>query len=222
MNIALLLYHRVNELDMVGPYTTLYTAKHFLKEQHLAKQDLAAGAQTNGEREPGEAFGLYTVAKSRNSVETSGGLIITPHWAFNSAPPPDVLIVPGGAGAVQASRDKAVAGYLKEWAPKLKLLIGVSTGVLILGELGFLRDLRATTLATQRERLLDYEVGEIIDARVVKNGSGLWCSGGGAAGIDAGLELLKEFYGADLAEEVARYLNYPLWSPGPLEQGSLF
>ncbi|MDQ3460308.1 MAG: hypothetical protein M3498_13585, partial [Deinococcota bacterium] len=86
MDIALLLYHHVNELDLVGPYNALHTAKRYLSE------DLSEGAD---EESP---LALFTVAKARNSVETSGGLIITPHWAFASAPHPDVLVVPGGAG----------------------------------------------------------------------------------------------------------------------------
>ncbi|CAN5463178.1 DJ-1/PfpI family protein [soil metagenome] len=206
MNIALLLYHHVNELDLVGPYNALHTAKRYLEE-------VAEDA----------AFTLYTVAKARNSVETSGGLIITPHWAFASAPHPDVLVVPGGTGWQAASRDRAIAGYIREHAPRLRYLLGVCTGALLLGELGLLRDLRATTFEARKEQLRDYEVGEIVDERVVKNDSGLWCAGGVTAGIDAGLELVSDLHGRDLAERVAAHLNYPLWRPAePVNQGSAF
>jgi cyclohexyl-isocyanide hydratase len=204
MNIALLLYHHVNELDAVGPYTAVHTAKRYLPDDEEAP------------------FTLYTVAKARNSVETSGGLIITPHWAFASAPAPDALLVPGGAGWLAASRDKVIVSYLREQAPRLKYLIGICTGALLLGKLGFLRDLRATTFAAYREQLLDYEVGEIVDERVVKN-PGIWCAGGVTAGIDAGLELVAELYGNGLAQRVARHLNYPVWRAEKApEQGTLF
>lgn len=204
MNIALLLYHHVNELDLVGPYTALHTAMRLL------------------EAPEGEEAALYTVAKARNSVESSGGLIITPHWAFASAPPPDVLVVPGGAGWQAASRDRVIVGFIRDHAPRLRLLMGVCTGVLILGELGLLRDLRATTFGAYQDKLRDYEVGEIMSARVVKNANGLWCAGGVTAGIDAGLELASELFGRGVAERTAAHLNYPLWRAETLKQGGLF
>jgi cyclohexyl-isocyanide hydratase len=191
MNIAVLLFHHAHELDAVGPYSALSAARHFVDE---------------------EALNLYTVAKSRNSVETSGGLVITPDWAFASAPVPEVLIVPGGAGVETARRDRALLAYLRG-AAGVRILASVCTGAFLLGELGLLRDQRATTHAAHRERLLDYEVGEIVDARVVKNESGLWCAGGVTAGIDLGLELTLELFGTGVARKVAERINYPFWAP---------
>ena len=185
MNIALLLYHEVHELDAVGTYSAVRAA------DSLPQLD------------------LFTAAKSRNSVQTSGGLTLTPQWAFMSAPEPDVLIVPGGAGVDAASRDKALTSYLKDKAARVRLLVSVGTGAFLLGELGLLRDLRATTWLPLRERLLDYEVGEIVDARVVKN-ERVWCAGGASAGLDVGLALLHEFYGEEVAARAAERLAYPL------------
>lgn len=189
MNIALLLYHEVHELDVVGTYSALRAAANSLSEDQL---------------------NLFTTAKSRNSVQTSGGLTVTPQWAFMSAPEPDVLIVPGGAGVDAASRDRALTSYLKDKAARVRLLVSVSTGAFLLGELGFLRDLRATTWLPLRERLLDYDVGEVVDARVVKN-ERVWCAGGASAGLDVGLELLREFYGQEVAAHAAERLAYPFW-----------
>ncbi len=188
MNIALALYHEVHELDVVSTYSVI-----------------RAGLSSMGEDE-----NLFTTAKSRNSVQTSGGLTVTPQWAFMSAPEPDVLIVPGGAGVDAASRDKALTSYLKDKAERVKLLVSVSTGAFLLGELGMLRDLRATTWLPLRERLLDYEVGEIVDSRVVKN-ERVWCAGGASAGLDAGLELLRELYGEEVASRAAERVAYPFW-----------
>ena len=189
MNIALLLYHEVHELDVVSAYSALRAAASSLPEDQL---------------------NLFTTAKSRNSVQTSGGLTITPQWAFMSAPEPDVLIVPGGAGVNAASRDRALTSYLKDRAERVRLLVSVSTGAFLLGELGLLRDLRATTWLPLRERLLDYDVGEVVEARVVKN-KRVWCAGGASAGLDVGLELLREFYGQEVAARAAERVAYPFW-----------
>jgi len=192
MNIAVLLFNGVHELDVVGPYSVLGAARARLGE---------------------DAFDLFTVAKSRISVQTSGGLVVTPQWAFMSAPAPDVLIVPGGVGVEAARRDRALTAYLAEAAQRVRILLSVSTGAFLLGELGLLRDLRATTWEGQRERLRDFEVGEVVDARVVKNEGGRWFTGGVSAGLDGGLELVRELFGEEVAREAAARLAYPFWQP---------
>ena len=184
MNVAVLLFPEVHELDAVGPYSAVNAARHFVSEDDLT---------------------LYTVAASRRPVQTSGGLTLTPHHDFSDAPPPDVLVVPGGRGVDGAAREEAVTGYVLEHASRAKLLVSVCTGAFLLGEAGLLRGLRANTWAGKRERLLDYGVEEIVDARVVKN-ERVWCAGGVSAGIDAGLEVVEALYGA------AVQINYPFWA----------
>ena len=193
INVAVLLFPEVHELDAVGPYSAVNAARHFVSE---------------------DALSLFTVAKSRHPLQTSGGLTLTPHHDFASAPSPDVLIVPGGRGVDGAARDEAVLGYVLEHVPHTKLLVSVCTGAFLLGEAGLLRGLRANTWAGKRERLLDYEVGEIMDARVVKN-ERVWCAGGVSAGIDAGLDVVEELYGAEVAEKAAVQINYPFWAREP-------
>lgn len=197
LNVGVLLFHQVHELDAIGPYSAMASARQFLGDS--------------------QALNVYTLAKSRNSVESSGGIVITPTWAFASAPAPDVLLVPGGAGVYAAQRDKALMNYLRDAMPQLQLLSSVCTGALILGELGWLRDKRATTWAGKQSLLLDYQVAEIVDARVVKNlpqgqQAPIWCAGGVSAGIDMGLSIIEAFFGADVANKAAVQINYPFWT----------
>lgn len=180
MNIAVLLYNEVADLDALSVYGVLGAAKTSLDE---------------------EALNLYTVARSRMSVQTAGGLVVTPQWAFMSAPVPDVLIVPGG-NVDAVKKDRAVMAYLAEHAARVRLCLAVGTGAFLLGELGLVRDMDATTWTGARERLRDYEAGEIVDAPLVKNANGRWFAGGGAKGLGAGLEILLELFGAELAEGV--------------------
>ncbi len=185
MNVAVLLYNGVADLDALGVYGVLGAAKLFLDE---------------------DALNLYTVARSRMSAQTAGGLIVTPHWAFMSAPVPDVLVVPGGdVDAVK--KDRAVTAYLGEHAERVRFCMAVGTGAFLLGELGLLRDMDATTWAGALERLRDYEVGTIVDAAVVKNANGRWFAGGGEKALGAGLELLRELFGAAVADGVKEKLE---------------
>ncbi len=188
INIAVLLYNGVADLDALGVYGVLGAAKTALPE---------------------DALELYTVARSRMSVTTAGGLIVTPHWAFMSAPPPGVLIVPGG-DVDTVKKDRAVMAYLTEHAPAVRCCVAVGTGAFLLGELGLVRDMDATTWAGALERLRDYEVGEIVGAPVVKNQLGdkaRWFAGGGEKSLVVGLELLRHLFGRDVAEVVGERLE---------------
>ena len=188
LKIAVLLYNGVADLDALGVYSVLGAAKTTLPEDTLE---------------------LFTVARSRMSVTTAGGLVVTPHWAFMSAPPPDVLVIPGG-DVDTVKKDRAVMAYLGEHAPKVRVCVGIGTGTFLLGELGLVRDMDATTWAGALGRLRDYEVGEIVDAQVVKNqlehGS-RWFAGGGERSLTVGLELLKELFGPDTAKSVGERLE---------------
>ena len=180
-----MLYNDAADLDALGVYSVLGAAKAFLE---------------------GDALSLYTVARSRMSVVTEGGLIVTPHWAFMSAPPPDVLVVPGG-NLEAVTKDRAVMAYLKEHAPRVRLCLAGGTGAFLLGELGLVRDLDATTWAGALDRLRDYEPGRVLDAPLVKNDNGRWFAAGGANGLGAALELLKELFGEAVATGVKERLE---------------
>ena len=185
MNVGVLLFHEVHELDVVGPYTVLHTAKTMLEENDLE---------------------VFTVAKSRNSVQTSGDLTITPLYAFASAPQVDALFVPGGKGVDKAVKDKPLQLYLERTVPSLKHLLSVSSGSILLGELGYVRNQTVTTHHDVLERLKDYEALSVANKRIVKS-EGLWSSAAMASGMDLALEFVKEVFDEKLAKRVAVHLG---------------
>jgi cyclohexyl-isocyanide hydratase len=187
MNIAVLLFHEVHELDAVTIYSILHTAKNFLPDP--------------------DSFNLYTIAKGRNSVQTVGGFTITPNYAFASTPQPDILIVPGGAGIDRACKDKLVCAYLEDLRPSLKMLISISGGAFLLGKLGFLKGQRATTHPDNVAALEEFEVAGTSLERVVKNPSGIWCAGGSMAAAEVGLELIQDLLGKEMMQTVKKRLD---------------
>ncbi len=195
MNIAVLLYHEVNEFEAVTLFHILHTAKEISQMEDLE---------------------VFTVAKARNSVQTSGGLTITPLYAFMSCPQPDVLIIPGGSGIEKALRDKTITGYVSDVRPNLKVLATVSSGVLLLGKLGFLRDQVVTSRQDLLETLEDFEVLQVSKERMVKNDSGLWCAGESMAAIDLALDVVRHVISPDIAQRVEKRLGLQH------SQGSLF
>jgi transcriptional regulator GlxA family with amidase domain len=184
MRVGVLLSHHVSELDAVGPIAVLNAAR--------------------AQSETPEALEIATLAKSRNSVQTAAELTLTPTWAFASAPEMDVVIVPGGPGALQAARDRAVRRYLEAARPRLWASIG--SGALILGELGLLRDHPVTTHPSLRARIEDYEVLRVTPDPLVQ-AEGLWTARDGAAGLQLGLALVRAAFSDDLARETARQLG---------------
>lgn len=197
MTFGVLMFHEVNELDVVGPYSVLNTARAF---------QLSAGQDEEN------VLNLCTVAKSRNSVQTSAGMTITPTWAFASAPQVDVLVVPGGVGLEGALRDKPLKRYLDAVKDSLTLAASISGGALLLGAHGYLKDQVVTTHPELYERIEDYEVLRVSRDRLVKN-ERVWCAGGSSAGLDLSLEFVRHFYGDELAKRVRQHLDIPV-QPG--------
>ena len=195
MNIAVLLYHEVNEFEAVTLFHILHTAKEMSQMEDLE---------------------VFTLAKARNSVQTSGGLTITPLYAFMSCPQPDILLIPGGSGIEKALRDKTITGYISDVRPHLKVLASVSSGVLLLGKLGFLRDQVVTSRQDLLETLEDFEVLQVSKERIVKNDSGLWCAGESMAAIDLALDVVRYAMSPDIAQRVEKRLGMQH------SQGSLF
>ena len=161
INIACLLYHQVDEFEFMSVYSTL----------------------RNSEALKGIKLNTYTLAKSRNAVETKANIIISPHWGFMSAPEPEIMIIVGGNSNF-ALRDKVIMNYLKSRFKQCKYIIGLSEGISLLGELGLLTTLEFEGLAYFKS----YEAF----SGLIKNANGIWCAGGECIGIKVAKDLLGD------------------------------
>ena len=196
MQIAILVFHEVLELDLAGPHTVFRTASRYAVE---------AGH---------EELEVSTVARSRSSVLGAGGLVMTPNYAFMGAPAPDVLVVPGGPGAEKAGKDPATRAYLREHAPRVRSLVAVSTGAIALGEAGLLEGLTVTTWPPRLEGLWAYNPADVIAARVVRNDRLRLFAGEVSAGLDASLEAVAGLLGDGVAAKTAAHLGLPFQPSG--------
>jgi transcriptional regulator GlxA family with amidase domain len=133
-------------------------------------------------------------------------MTITPLYAFASAPPLNVLIVPGGKGVDKALRDKAIANYLPLVIPKLKLVASISSGALLLGHYGLLRGKTVTTHPEVMSRLEDYEILRVSKDNVVYDDN-VWTCSGSVSGIQLAFELCKGLFGDGITAKVADVLN---------------
>ena len=128
----------------------------------------------------------------------TAGLVIIPNWRDPAEPPPGPLL-----GALRAAH----AGGAR--------MAGLCSGAFVLAAAGLLDGRPATThwaLAGQLAQMYP-KVAVRPDQLYVDDGDVL-TAGGGAAGMDLGLHLLREHCGAAVANRLARYMVVPPHRPG--------
>lgn len=191
-NVAILLFPEVEVLDFAGPYEVFTATSEAVK----------AGA-----------FAVHTVARCADEIRARHGLFVLPGDTFETVPPPEIVVVPGGVGTKAAMNDPETMQWLGEAGPEAEIVLTVCTGVRLVAKQGWLRGLRATTHRSVLEELRRAypDTGWVDDARFVDNGH-LVTAAGVAAGIDASLHVVARLLGMDVARTTARYIEYP-WTP---------
>jgi cyclohexyl-isocyanide hydratase len=194
INIGILLFPRVTQLDATGP------------AQVLA-------------RTPGAT--LHIIWKTRDPVPTDAGFSIVPTTTFADCPQLDVICVPGGGGQVDLMSDDETLDFLRKQAAGARYVTSVCTGSLVLGAAGLLKGYRSACHWASRDLLAAFGAIPVAE-RVVRDRNRI--SGGGVtAGIDFGLTLLAELAGEEVARSVQLGLEYdpqpPFESGSPEKAG---
>jgi transcriptional regulator GlxA family with amidase domain len=201
--VLIVLFDGVQSLDVTGPLEVFSTASRL---------------RTEGDAAPG--YAITTASLGGVAVRTTSGLGLLPDADLASvADGPDLMIVPGGAGARR--RDPDLVGWLRRHAPAAHRLASVCTGAFLLAEAGLLT---GRTVTTHWERCADL-AAQYPDVTVdpspifIKDGN-LATSAGVTAGIDLALALVEDDLGRDAALAVARQLVVFLRRPGSQAQFS--
>ncbi len=195
-NVGILLFEDVEVLDFAGPFEVFSRTRTEPGIESRRSNDTAP-------------FEVFTVAREPGPLAATGGLRVTPDYTFSGAPDIDVLVVPGGFGTRALLEDGATLDWIREVAKPAKLVTSVCTGALLLAKADLLRGRRATThwgaldLLASIDPTLTVERGQ----RVVEDG--IVTSAGVSAGIDMALAVVERFCGKDVADETARYIEYP-------------
>lgn len=148
-------------------------------------------------------FELYTVAESREPVRVTGGMRIIPDHAIEDAPLPQVLVVPAMRGS------DATHEWIRKVSAVNHLTLSVSTGAFQLGRAGLLEGLSATTHHDYHESFArDFPGVRLVrDARFVEDGR-IATAAGVTAGVDLALRVVERYYGREVAETTARYMEH--------------
>ncbi|MGI8596818.1 MAG: DJ-1/PfpI family protein [Thermoleophilaceae bacterium] len=206
MDVAVVIFDGVDDLDVFGPFEVLAAAGK-------------AGAEIR--------VRMASIS-SLGEVRTSHGAIVRPSGLLDSDHVADVLLVPGG-GWNDRTEHGAWAEAQRGDLPELirlrhragAVIASVCTGAGIVAAAGILDGRTASTHHRTRDELRGSGV-EIVDARVVDDGD-IVTAGGVTSGIDLGLWLVEREAGRELADRIADYIEYerrgrPLLGPNADER----
>ncbi|GAB3466379.1 DJ-1/PfpI family protein [Actinophytocola sediminis] len=179
MDIAFVLYDSFTALDLVGPYETL-----------------------SGHPSVSPRF----VAERTGPVRADNGLTVYADVTFAELPRPDVIVVPGSSRWAAALTDTALLDWLAAAHPTATWTASVCSGSTLLAKAGILTGRPATTHWGVRATLAELGA-QVSHERVVRDGSVI-TGAGVSAGIDLGLTLAAELWGAEVARVVQLMLEY--------------
>lgn len=192
--LLLLMFDEVELLDFAGPYEVFTTANRMAARRW---PDAAA------------PFELTTASPNGLTVRARAGLMLQPDTALASAPPADVLLVPGGV-VDQLLGDASLLAEIRRRSHEAQISASICTGAFVLAAAGILRDGKATThwedAADLAHRHPALQV--VTDRRWVDSGR-VVTSAGIAAGIDMSLHLVARCVDLELAQRTARQLDVP-------------
>jgi len=142
-------------------------------------------------------------------VTCAKGLRVLPDETWETAPPLDVLVYPGGRGTRRELADEAVLDWVRGVSTEGTLVASVCTGSLVLAAAGLLDGKPATTHWGSLELLptLGRDIEVRSDDRFVDTGEVITAAGV-SAGIDMALHLVARLHSPERAREVRRYIQY--------------
>jgi len=187
--IGMLIFPRLTQLDMTGPYEVLARLPNTVVE---------------------------LVARNLEPVTTDRGMQIVPTVTYETCPPLDIVMVPGGPGQQDLMEDKAALDFLRRQAATATYVTSVCTGSLVLGAAGLLKGRRATCHWAAIDHLA--LLGAIpVHERVVVDGN-IVTGAGVASGIDFALKLAAILDGEKVAREIQLQIEYD--PDPPFDSGS--
>ena len=199
LNVGILIFDGVEVLDFAGPFE-VFSRTRLVPGVESRRSDASA------------PFRVFTVTRNGETVTATGDLQLTPRYSFQTSPPIDLLVVPGGYGTRALLRDRETLDWIRTTAATAKKVTSVCTGSLLLAQAGLLDGRRATThwgaldLLQEISDAREADISIQHDLRFVDDG--IITSAGVSAGIDMALHVVEQVCGASVAAETAHYMDY--------------
>jgi transcriptional regulator GlxA family with amidase domain len=186
--VAFAISEGVTVIDFAGPWEVF-------QDVHVASR-----GKDMDEQMP---FQLFTVSDKTEPLTGSGGLKLVPDYTFESVPQPRVVVVPAQQGS------EALHAWLRKMSSSTDVIMSVCTGAFQLGKAGLLAGKSATT----HHEFLDRFAKTFPDVNV-KRGlrfveeEKISTAGGLSSGIDLALRVVERYFGREVAQTTATYMEY--------------
>ncbi len=184
-SFGILLFPGVEELDAIGPW------------------EMAA----LWARQPGGPRECLMIGQGEGPITCAKGLVLLPQASFATAPPLEVLLVPGGLGTRTEVNNAALITFIRQQAAHCRAVLSVCTGAFLLQAAGLLSGKRATTHWASLERLRALGDVEVVEERFTRDGA-IWTAAGISSGIDLTLQFIAEMAGEEAAAQVQLEAEY--------------
>ncbi len=153
----------------------------------------------------GMPFRLYTVSDSKAPLRISGGMQVIPDYTFEDAPRPRIVVV-----GAQSGKSPKMLGWIRKMTAQADVVMSVCTGAYRLAQAGVLKGKKATT---HHDFYDDFQkkfpdVALQRGARFVESDPVIFTAGGLSSGIDLALHVVELYFGRDVADKTAKYLEY--------------
>ncbi|KAM3511499.1 hypothetical protein MY11210_004857 [Beauveria gryllotalpidicola] len=199
---ALALFNGFQALDAFGPLDTLNLLSRIDKDNN-------------------RKISLSVLAATKDAVSTAAPDAhqtieqwVLPTHTFDDAPDNiEVLIIPGGQGTRTAETIQPTVDFVRARFPKLRFVLTICTGTVILARAGLLNGLRATTNKCAFDWVVEAskegspDVEWVRRARWVDSGK-IWTASGVTAGMDAMFAFVAQEYGEEVAHSIAVTQEY--------------
>ena len=213
-HVAMLVYPDCLLIDAVGP-TEVF---NFVN----------AALQVTGRISPSEiVYSVSIVAEKNGPVKTSSGVSLVADKGYEDIDESiDTLMIAGATHPQHLEgpiKDAKLQSFLVNAMPKVRRMVSICTGALILAETGLLDGRKATThwLFCDQLALQHKNIRVEPDKIFVRDGN-MYTSGGVTAGIDLALSLVEEDWGWEVAASVARGMLIFMRRPGGQSQFSSY
>ena len=190
-DVGFVIFPGITQLDFTGPFEVL---------SRLATPPAPAVAS----RFPRSA--CHVAARTLDPVPSDRGLAILPSCTFDTAPPFDLICVPGGPGVVEALADPATLDFIRRQGAQARYVTAVCIGAFLLGAAGLLGGRRAATHWAYVD-LLPLVGARHEKARIVRDGN-VFTSGGVSSGIDFAFAIVAELAGPEVAQAIQLGIEY--------------
>ena len=191
MRIAIALFDRFTALDAIGPYEVL-------------------------SRLPGAEI-TFVGCEPRVFRSDVGSLALVAEAGFDGVRAADVLLVPGGPGTREMTRNRPLLDWLRAIHPTTQWTTSVCTGSHLLAAAGLLDGIDATTHWATMDELAALGARPI-EGRVVERGK-IMTAAGVSAGIDMALTLAARIAGEQVAQAIQLGIEYD--PQPPFDSGSV-